>query len=236
MNEPLVLLPDMGADASLWRGITEPLSAVYPVMFVPVTMAERAEEIASDLLTMLPQRFALAGHGLGSIVALEVLRRAGNRVTRVALMSAYPLAEPPDVAAEREARIIAASTGRVGDAVHSELGTWGFGPDPAKVALRSTLQQVAEALGPDVFRRQSRLMQRRRDQTQTLSGIKQPALVLCGAHDAAAPAKRHEWMAEMIPYSDLRVIEDAGHAPMIETPGVVLSAIAGWMAEPLLLR
>ncbi len=236
MIEPLVLIPDMGADASIWRAVTEPLSARHPVMVAPATQAERAEEIASDLVTVLPQRFALAGQGLGSIVALEILRRAMPRVTRVALISAYPLAEPPESAAAREVRIIAAATGRLGDAVHEEIGTWGFAPDAAKVAHRQTVQRVAEALGADVFRRQSRLMQRRRDQQQVLAAISQPALVMCGAHDKATPPRRHEWMAEMIPYAELRVIEDAGHAPMLETPEIIRTALDDWLAMPLVLR
>lgn len=236
MIEPIVLLPDMGASASLWRAVLEPLSVVYPVMFAPVTQAERAEEIASELIPLLPQRFALAGHGLGSVVALEILRRAGNRVTRVALISAYPLSEPPEVAADREARIIAAATGRLCDAVHAEIDTWGLGPGPASIRHRQLLQQVAEALGPTVFRRQSRLMQRRRDQTATLAGIRQPALVVCGAHDRATPVRRHEWLAEMIPVADLRVLEEAGHVPVLETPGLLLSTLTDWMELPLLLR
>ncbi len=236
MIEPIVVLPDMGADASIWRAISEPLSATHPVMVAPMTRAERAEELASDLVTVLPQRFALAGHGLGTVVALELLRRAGNRVTRVALISAYPLAEPPETAAAREARIIAAATGRLGDAIHDEIGTWGFAPDPAKVSHRQTLQRVAEGLGPDVFRRQSRLLQRRRDQQATLAAIRQPTLVACGAHDVIAPPRRHEWLAEMIRGSDYRVFEDAGHVPVLEVPELLLSALRDWLAKPLLLR
>ena len=236
MIEPLVLLPDMGADASIWRAVAEPLSAVYPVMVCPVTQAERAEEIASELVMMLPQRFALLGHGLGSVVALELMRRAGNRVNRLALMSAYPLSEAPEHAAQRESRIIAASTGRLGDAVHDEIGTWGLARDEAKVHNRQILQRVAEALGPEIFRRQSRLMQRRRDHQATLATIKQPTLILCGAQDQITPPRRHEWLAEMIPGSDIRVFEDAGHVPVLETPELLLSAIADWMAQPLMLR
>ena len=153
MIEPLVLLPDMGADASIWRAVVEPLSAVHPIMFLPVTQAERAEEIASELVMMLPQRFALLGHGLGSVVALELVRRAGNRVNRLALVSAYPLSEAPEIAAQRESRIIAAATGRLGDAVHDEIGTWGLARDESKVHNRQVLHRVAEALGSGLITR-----------------------------------------------------------------------------------
>lgn len=236
MIEPIVLLPDMGADASIWRAVAEPLSATYPILIAPVTQAERAEEIASELVSLLPQRFALLAHGLGTVVGLELLRRAEHRVTRVALISAYPLAEPPEQAAERESRIIAAATGRLADAVHDEIGTWGLAPDPAKVSYRQILQKAALALGPDVYRRQSRLMQRRRDQQRTLTGLWQPSVLICGAHDLVTTPKRHEWMAQMIPDADFRVFEEAGHVPMLETPELLLSAITDLMARPLVLR
>ena len=53
------------------------------------------------MLTSAPAKFALAGLSMGGIVAMEVYRRAPERVTRIALMSTNPMAELPDRAAAR---------------------------------------------------------------------------------------------------------------------------------------
>lgn len=84
--------------------------------------------------------------------------------------------------------------------------------------------------------RQSRALQRRRDQQKTLRGCKVPALVLCGVHDALCPVKRHTFMAELIPYAELRVIEGAGHLPTLEQPEATTAALRHWLAQPLVLQ
>jgi len=76
MTEPVVLLPAMMCDARLFQAQITPLSRQRPVMVAPISGAERIDESASTLLDMLPHKFALAGHSMGRIVVLELLRRA----------------------------------------------------------------------------------------------------------------------------------------------------------------
>ena len=105
-HEPLVLLPGMMCDARLFGPQIAELSADMAVMVAPVTQGERIEEIASGLLDLLPKRFALAGLSMGGIVAMELLRRAPDRISRIALMDTNPLAETPVIAANRGPRIV----------------------------------------------------------------------------------------------------------------------------------
>ena len=84
--------------------------------------------------------------------------------------------------------------------------------------------------------RQSRALQRRRDQQPTLSKCRLPALVLCGEHDQLCPVKRHEFMAELIPFAKLTVLEDAGHLPSLEQPENTTAALRDWLRQPLVLQ
>ncbi len=81
-----------------------------------------------------------------------------------------------------------------------------------------------------------RALQRRRDQQATLRKIKVPALVMCGAHDRLTPVKRHEFMAELIPYAKLHIVEDAGHVPTLEAPEEVTEVLRTWMRQPFVLQ
>ena len=202
----------------------------------PITRGERIEEIASDVLSAAPAKFALAGLSMGGIVAMEVLRRAPDRVTRVALMDTNPLAETPQYAAAREPHIIAAQTGRLTDVMRDEMKPNYLAPGPHRAEVLRQVMEMAQDLGPEVFVRQSRALQRRRDQQSTLRKIKMPALVLCGEHDALCPVKRHTFMAELIPYARLEVIADAGHLPTLEQPEQVIASIRRWMSQPLVLQ
>ena len=94
---------------------------------------------------------------------------------------------------------------------------------------------MAATLGPEVFIRQSRAMQKRRDKQAVLRRCRAPALVLCGAHDQLCPVQRHVSMAELIPYAELVVLEDAGHFPTLEQPAETTAALRTWLQQPLVL-
>ncbi|WVX47578.1 Putative aminoacrylate hydrolase RutD [Roseobacter fucihabitans] len=236
MADALVLLPGMMCDARLFGPQIAELSADTTVTVAPITQGERVEEIASALLDQLPKRFALAGLSMGGIVAMEILRRAPERVSRVAFLDTNPLAETPQVAAAREPQIVAARTGRMLDVMRDEMKPNYLAPGPDRQAILELVMDMADTLGPEVFIRQSRALQRRRDQQSTLRKCKVPALVLCGRHDALCPVKRHEFMSELIPYATLRVMENSGHLPTLEQPGETTQALRDWMGLPLVLR
>ena len=236
MSEALVLLPGMMCDARLFGPQIAELSAEMAVMVAPITQGERIEEIASSLLDLLPKRFALAGLSMGGIVAMELLRRAPDRITRIALMDTNPLAETPVIAANREPQIVKVRSGRLLEVMRDEMKPNYLAPGPYRGEVLDLVMDMAETLGPEVFIRQSRALQRRKDQQATLRKCKVPTLVLCGEHDTLCPVKRHTFMAELSPFAELVVLENSGHLPTLEQPAETTAALRKWMQQPLVLR
>lgn len=236
MAEPLVLLPDMMCDARLFGPQIAELSAEFAVTVAPLSQGERVEEMASSLLDLLPGRFALAGQGLGGVVAMELLRRAPDRLSRIALMGTGPLAETPVAAAAREPLIVKARAGRLDEVMQSELRAEALAAGPDRAEVLALVMDMAEVLGPQVYVRQARALQRRRDQQAVLRKSRLPTMVLCGAEDGLVPVKRHSFMAELIPHARLEVIEVAGHFPSLEQPAATTAALRAWMAQPLVLH
>ncbi len=236
MAEPLVLLPGMMCDARAWSTQLTVLSYERPVTVAPVCNGDRIEEIASGLLSSLPSKFALCGHGLGGVIALEVLRRAPERVIRLALLGTNPLADTPQEAADREPRMIGAKAGRFDALLEQELLPRYVGQGAQRARAMAELQDMAGALGPDIYVRQERALQRRRDQQSTLRRITQPTLVLAGDEDQVVPLKRQEFLAELIPYAQLKVLGGVGHMSHLEAPEAVTEALYDWMRQPLVLR
>ncbi len=89
--------------------------------------------------------------------------------------------------------------------------------------------RLALALGDDVFVRQSRALQARPDQTETLRRAQLPALLLCGEDDRLCPPERRRLMHELIVGSRLEVISQAGHLPTLEQPERTNMAFKRWL-------
>ncbi|MGY3437337.1 MULTISPECIES: alpha/beta fold hydrolase [unclassified Marinovum] len=236
MREPLVFLPGAMCDARVFGPQVAALSADTPVMVIPVTQGERIEEIASDILTAGPAKFGLVGMGLGGVVAMELLRRAPDRITRIALMDASPLADTPQAASVREGRIIRARTGRLAEVLEEELALAGLAVSPYRGDVTALAMDMGLHLGSEIYTRQSRAMMRRKDQQSVMRKCKVPALVICGAANAALPVKRHEFLAALIPYAKLVVVEGAGHMTALEQPEAVINVLRAWQTQPFVLQ
>lgn len=236
MAEPLVFLPGMMCDARLFGPQIAALSADHAVMTAPISGSDRMGEIAAYVLEQAPEKFALAGLSMGGIVAMEVMRRAPDRVTRIALMDTNPLAETPQSAAAYEPMVVGARAGQLEQVMRGFMRPEFLAPGPQRAEILALTMDMALNMGPEVFERQARALQRRRDQQSTLRKCKVPALVLCGELDGLTPVKRHTFMAELIPYAKLAIIEGAGHLPTLEQPDATTAALRAWMAQPFVLR
>lgn len=228
---PLVLLPGMMCDARLWPGVAERFPR-RTIVHAPVTEADRVEDLAALVLAVAPPRFALAGLSMGGIVAMEVLRRAPDRVERLALLDTNPRAEAAEVAARRAPQIERALAGGLAAVMREELKPNYLAPGAENGPVLDLCLAMALGLGPEVFARQSRALRDRPDQQATLSAFRGPALVLMGEHDRLCPRDRHDLMHALMPRSRFVVVPGAGHLPTLERPDATLDELALWLEAP----
>ncbi len=235
MADPILFIPGLMQDARAFLPQIVGLGTKHAVQVV-IPIGETVERLSEDALVHAPPRFVLVGHGLGGIVALDVIRRAPERVLRVILLATDPLSEAPQTAAGREVRMVAARTGRLKQAMAEEVPEAALADTPDRRAVLDLVEDMALGLGEGVFLRQSRALQRRPDQQKTLRRAAIPALFIAGAHDTVVPLRRQEFARDLMASSALKVIEDAGHLPMLEAPEAVTAAIEGFLAGPMILR
>jgi len=231
--EAVVLLPGFMCDARLYWHQIAALSAEHVVQVGCLTQAASIEEMAEHALADAPPRFALAGHWLGGLVALEMLRRAPERVTRLALLAVSQLPESPAVAAERDLRIARVRAGLMTEVMLEEVPEAAVAPGPSRMDALALQIDMAEALGPEVFFRQSRALMRRPDQQRLLRNTRVRALLMCGEHDTICPPRRHEFLAELMPNARFERLHGAGHLAPLERPDAVSAVLRAWLQEPL---
>jgi pimeloyl-ACP methyl ester carboxylesterase len=236
MGDAVVLIPPMLCDARVFADQIAELSRDHPVLFAPTVGAETIEDIAVRILKIAPPEFALAGAGMGGIVALELLRRAPKRITRVAFINANAQADTPKKAADREPSIIAAKADRFDDVIAEKFAASRFSDKTNMRDLMPVLSEMAKGIGSEDYVKQARAVQRRKDQQSVLRKIKQPALVISSDSDPDNTLRRQEFVAEMIPYAKHVVVEDAGLLPTLEQPKKVSEILREWCRQPLVLR
>ncbi|MCK0169176.1 alpha/beta hydrolase [Jannaschia sp. S6380] len=227
---PLVLLPGMMCDARLFA---PQLVAIHDraVMVAPITGHDTTAALARAVLADAPPRFALGGLSMGGIVAMEMLAQAPDRIAGLCLMDTNPKAEHPEVAGRREPQIARVRGGALRAVMRHEMKPNYLADTPNRGAILDTCMAMAEALGPDVFVRQSRALQTRDDRQEALRAASVPTLILCGRQDALCPVHRHELMASLVAGSRLEVLDGAGHLPTLEQPETVDTHLRAWLAE-----
>ncbi|GAA4372916.1 alpha/beta hydrolase [Actinomadura verrucosospora] len=228
---PLVLLPGMLGDATVWDGVVAALGPETNVLRTRVDLDDSIAGLASRVLDRSPARFALAGHSLGGIVALEVVRRAPARVTRLALLNTSAGAGSP---AQRAgwARL-AERVGR-GEfaAVAAELARATLpAVRRADPRLVSRNENMAGTVGPDGLLRQLRAQESRIDLHPSLAAIDVPVLVLSGELDEVSPPALQRDLAEPIRTARHEVVPGCGHMSPLECPGEVAAHLRGWLAR-----
>ena len=225
---PLLLLPGTLCDARLFAPVLQRLrrSATIGAM----TGANSAFDLAGQILSAAPPRFALAGFSLGGIVALEIAARAPGRVAGLALLDTTARPDPVDNAARRRATLARAREVGIDTVV---LDAWPRLVAPAnhrQSALRETLLAMARDGGVDTLASQTDVAIGRADGRPRLGAIEVPTLVLAGEHEAVCPLDAHREMADAIAGARLRLVPDAGHFALLENPGAVADALADWLA------
>lgn len=230
MLEPLVLIPGMMCDERMWGDLPVSFGKRQIIHALPVDHSTMTE-LAADILRDAPPAFAMAGLSMGGIVAMEMLAQAPERVTRLALLDTNPRAELPEIKVNRARQIAEVQAGGLASVLRDEMKPNYLADGPNKAAILDLCMDMALALGPDAFVRQSCALRDRADRQETLRAYKGPALVLMGEDDRLCPRDRHELMQALMPQSKFAVIKHAAHLPTLEQPIETAEHIRHWLAE-----
>lgn len=236
MGLSTVLLPGLVCDAAVWQHARGALGARGTVHIAEYGTLDSLGAMAGKVLREAPDRFALAGHSMGGRVALEVLRRAPERVAALALLDTgvQPLAAGEagqrETAGRHELLQIAREHGMASMAAKWVQGMI-WPPRLGETALVDAVIAMFARSTAEVFAAQIRALLARPDASALLPGIRCPTLVLCGEQDSWAPAARHRDMAASIPGARLVLVPECGHMCTMERPEAVTQALLDWWGQ-----
>ncbi|MBI1205652.1 MAG: alpha/beta fold hydrolase [Azospirillum sp.] len=226
---PLILLPGLLCDHALWRHQTDHLSDVSEPWVADLSGAVSIADLAASVLAAAPPRFALAGLSMGGYVAFEIMRRAPERVVRLALLDTSARPDTPEQTRRRRGLMALARRGAF-RGVTPQLLPILIHPDrQSDAALTGEIVTMAERVGRQAFLDQQTAILHRPDSRPGLGAIACPTLVLCGRQDALTPLAVMTEIADAIPGARLAVIEDCGHLSPLERPDAVTAQMRRWL-------
>ena len=228
---PLILLPGMMCDGRMYASQISALEDLTECRVGNIGGANNMADIAAQVLAQAPEKFALAGLSMGGIVAMEIIRQAPERVTRLALMNTNPFSEEDAVKITRQPQINAVLAGRLEPLLRDTMVPRYFATQEAHSQFDQLCVDMALSLGEDVFVRQSLALKNRRDQRETLALFNKPCLVLMGEADEICPLERHECMVALLSNVTFVKIQNAGHIPTLEQPAATNAALRQWMVK-----
>ena len=225
------MIPGMMCDERIFSPQIEELSKNLEVTIADISSFSSVRELASDVLKKAPKSFSLLGHSMGGIVAMEIYSQEPNRIEKLILMDTNPKAELDEVKLKREPQIKDVREGKLLEVMRDEMKPNYLAESENKSSVLDVCMDMALSLGPDVFINQSRALQKRADQLNTIQSINIPVLIMCGSEDKLCTVERHEMMHNMISDSDLKIINNAGHMPTLEQPRETTEVLKEWLMK-----
>lgn len=228
-REPFVLLSGMLGDATLWDGIAAHLGDIVLPWPARIDLDDSIQEMATSVLAEAPPRFALGGHSLGAIVALEMMRQAPERVTRLALINASARG-PAQAQQQTWARWRQRTADGGFDQVAAELAMATIGePGRDDETLVAANARMARTVGAGGFVRQLSAQSTRPDSRDGLAAIGVPVLVVSGERDQICPAALQRELLQHCPQATLVSISGAGHMLPLQAPDALAALIRTWI-------
>jgi pimeloyl-ACP methyl ester carboxylesterase len=231
----LVLLPGTLCDAALFRAQVRDLRGRATVRCVDLhglgAHAGQAGDWTDALLRELPPRFSLVGFSLGGLLALEILRRAPERVERLALVASNAEAATRRARRRGQAQQLAWRQGG-GLAVVRRLLPL-YLPVPRRRARHApVIQRMARETPTAAALAQFDWAARRPDGHAVLAAHPAPLLVVSGADDRLCPRALQQRVVATRADAHWVELRRCGHFIPLEQPRQLSRLLAQWLAAP----
>jgi pimeloyl-ACP methyl ester carboxylesterase len=224
----VVLVTGQLLTLDVWGDSLSALQAQHDVILADHTRDDTIGGMAERLLAASPPQFDLVGQAMGGFVAFEVLRRAPERVRRLALLSTLAPNDGPAQTERRQGYIRLVEDGRYADVVEERIPILVHPARREDRPLLGVVRRMAEDTGAQTFLTQQRAIMARVDSRPGLADIHCPTLVVWGRQDGITTEQHAAEIVGGIPGARLQTIDDCGHLTTLEKPVTTARLLAEW--------
>lgn len=228
MSLPIVLITGQLLTDAVWQPLLDAWTD-REIILADNRSDDSIEDFAQRLLDDAPPKFVLIAHAMGGFIAFEVMRRAPERVAKLALLSTLASADGPAQTARRQGYINLVESGRFDQVVEERIPILFPEEKRGDERLLGIARRMAADTGADTFLAQQRAIMARIDSRPRLGEIAAPVLLIWGEKDGITSRAHHEEIADAIAGAGLAVVPGAGHLPTVEAPGVVVPLLTDFI-------
>ena len=185
--------------------------------------------MAARALTAAPGRFHLVSHAMGGFVAMEIMRRAPDRVLSLALFSTLAQNDTPAQAERRMGYARLVEEGRFDQVVEERIPILLHPDRRDDPAFLEVVRRMAEDTGPARFLKQQAAIMTRIDSRPGLAAISCPTLIAAGREDGIVTEAHQDDLRAGIPHAHFRWLENCGHVVTHEQPEVTTALLREWL-------
>ena len=226
--DPIIMIPGLGSDAAVWQPTIDELSSDTECLVGDTLSDGTLSAMAARILSDAPPRFALAGISMGGRVALEIMRAAPARVTRLMLCDTNVRPDAAEQIARRRATNAAMLHASDLAALAAPAIAYMVHPDSDEGVWKALMEMILR-VGAPAYVRQNEAVIARDELRPILAPIRVPTMVVVGANDLITPVILSQEISDAIPGATLHVIRDCGHLPPIEKPHVLAALMQKWL-------
>ena len=245
VGRPVVLIHGYPFNRSLWNEQVEALSNSYRVIVPDLRgfgesdastgtagMNRMAQDVAQLLDHLQISQAVIGGLSMGGYVALAFYKQFPSRVRALVLADTRAQGdteEAKQTRAQQAEKALSEGMAGIADAMLPKLltpETVSKRPEIVKRVRDMMLRTKPEGAAAALLG-----MAAREDQTEALSSITSPTLILVGAEDAITPVADSEKMHQSIAGSRLVVLENAGHVSNLERTQQFNEALLKFLRE-----
>jgi len=185
------------------------------------TIGEYAAALVSFLDVLKLPDAVIAGHSMGSAVALEMTLSHPGRIRGLVLVGSG--------ARLRVAPAILQGILKDFEGALELISDWAYGPD-APADLKHLGQQLMSGTSSKVMHGDF-LACDAFDVMDRLGEVDVPTLIITGTADRLTPVKYANFLAQNMPSAELLLVENGGHMVMLERPQEVGAAVSHFVAS-----
>lgn len=229
MRSNLVFLPGTLCNEASFETQHRHLADIADCLTLPLTEGNTIADMATSVLRQAPEQFALVGFSQGAVVALDIMRQAPKRVTKLCLMACNPRGS---TAGQLDTwRSWQETTKTEGLERLAALFASNVHPDKQNSSITERIVAMALQTGVSTFLVQLEALASRIDSRPHLRNIHCPTLLMVGEADKLTPLRFHEETQQLIPQARLLVIPESGHYLPLEQPVAVSVLLRYWLGD-----